>query len=363
MEFRELDENQRALLWLSTAEISSFRVQGFLQKFHTPRALWEAFGQPGSPFFRDAAAAVLKKMHSEAAMDDYIDSLQKKNVHLLFQEDEFYPECLKAISDPPYLLYYAGREECLRMHKVAIVGNRTSSPYGEEMARLLARGLANANVCVVSGLARGIDGAAHRGVLEEDGCTIGVLGSGINVPYPREHQGLLRDIAAGRGLILSEWPLNAYPTSYHFPHRNRIISGLSLATVMVEGRIKSGGMVTVNCALEQGREVFTVPHMGGRPGSEAPLQLLREGALMVTCAKDILEALNLPLEAEKGRPAPDLSPVQRRIVDHLVPETKTADELAQVLAMDPGEVSMELSMMEISGYVAREPGNRYRSLL
>ena len=200
------------------------------------------------------------------------------------------------IQDPPYLLYYAGRLSCLQLPAIALVGTRTPSHYGMEMAASIARDLSKAGVCVISGLARGIDAAVHQAVLEAEGHTIGVLGSGINVPYPPEHRNMLRKIAGGIGLVISEYPLNAAPVDYHFPHRNRIISGLSMGTVFVEGKIQSGGMHTVHSALMQGREVFAVPGKVGTIGSEGPHAILREGARIVTCAQDLLDDLGITPE-------------------------------------------------------------------
>lgn len=282
---------------------------------------------------------------------------------LLFQTDEAYPEMLATIQDPPYLLYYAGKLDCLKHPMISVVGTRRASAYGQEMAAMIARGLSDAGVCVVSGLARGIDGAAHKAVLDAGGRTIGVLGSGINVPYPPEHTELLRKIAGGIGLVFSEYPLNAEPRSFHFPHRNRIISGLCMGTVFVEGRIQSGGMHTVHAALMQGREVFAVPGKVGSYGSEGPHAILREGARIVTSAQDVLEDLGLdsrqPKPGQKQAYQQKFTPVQQQIVTLLHVEALNLQEMAARLQIDENELFTEIGMLEILGVIEREAGNRF----
>lgn len=262
-----LTEEQRCLLWLSAAKITPAHATMLAEAYGGVQGVWDAYGSHGGPEFPSQARKALSPLHSRAAMDSLIDRLEQKNVRLLFQGDERYPSQLAKLDGAPYLLYYAGSLDCLKCPCRA-VGTRQPSAYGREMARMLTRGLCEAGVCVVSGLARGIDLAVHESALEAGGYTVGVLGSGINVPYPPEHRPLLRRIAGGIGLILSEYPLDAQPLPYHFPHRNRIISGLSLGVVFVEGRIKSGGIITVDAALSQGREVFAVPGCVGTTGAE-----------------------------------------------------------------------------------------------
>lgn len=358
----ELSTERRRLLWLSSAEISAGRVAALLKEFGSADSLWEAFATPACPSFQPKARKILEELHSEEKLDEVIDKLKAKHVHLLFQDDEDYPPLLKEISDPPYLLYYAGHPEVLRQPCIAIVGTRTPSDYGRHMASRIAQDLCRKGVTVVSGLARGIDLAAHEGSLKADGCTVGVLGSGINKPYPSEHTPLLRKIASGKGLIISEFPLDSIPMKYHFPHRNRIISGLCIATVFVEGRIKSGGMHTVSSALDQGREVFAVPGQTGYLGAEGPLAIVREGARLVTGADDILEDLALvPLAMPKPRrkKGPPLPHVHQRIIDALKIQPLTADELSQQLLLKADDIITECSIMEISGLIRREAGNTF----
>ncbi len=354
-----LTAEQRCMLWLSAAEVAAGNVQSLTEEYGNILELWDAFGGKHWPTLPGNTNDILKRFHSQKAVDDLIDKLDKKNVHLLFRGDEAYPELLDSIQDPPYLLYYAGKIDCLQKPMIAVVGMRRASHYGKEMAAAIAKGLSEAGVCVVSGLARGIDAAAHEAVLQAGGATVGVLGSGINVPYPTEHTPLLRRIAGGKGLILSEYPLDSRPLGFHFPHRNRIMSGLSQGVVFVEGKTQSGGMHTVHAALMQGREVFAVPGQIGTIGSEGPHALLREGARIVTSAEDILDDLGLQ---KKEKPEPhlvELNSLQGKIVRELETERLNPQEIAQKLNLDPTAVITELGTLEILGVVSREAGNRF----
>lgn len=356
-----LTAEQKCLLWLSTAEITAGRVMQLMKRYHSAQGIWDSFGKDDGPVFQATANEKLSRLHTRSAIDDLAGELERKNVHLLFQDDEAYPGRLLAIDDPPYVLYYAGRISCLSMPTVALVGTRRASAYGQEMAEMIARGLCEAGLCVVSGLARGIDAAAHQGALAVGGRTIGVLGSGINRPYPAEHTPMLKKIAGGIGLVLSEYPLDAEPAAFHFPHRNRIISGLSSAVVFVEGRVKSGGMLTVGTALQQGREVFAVPGRVGTLGSEGPHTILREGARIVTCAQDVLEDLGLASQTAENAQEDftPISPKQQQILSALGVEPLDITALTAKTGMDGNSLISELGVLEIMGVVRRESGNRF----
>lgn len=355
-----LTAEQKCLLWLSAAEITPGHVQRLQEHYGSLLEVWERFGKDDELDFHPGAEAVLTQHHSRAAIDALYETLQKKNVKLLFRDNPAYPPMLSAIQDPPYLLYYAGKLSCLDKPMVALVGTRRASTYGREMASMLAAGLAEAGVCVVSGLARGIDEAAHQAVVKAGGRTVGILGSGINVPYPPENTELLRQIAGGNGLICSEYPLDAAPKAFHFPHRNRIISGLSMGVVFVEGRIKSGGMHTVHAALSQGREVFAVPGRVGSYGSEGPHAILREGARIVTSAQDLLDDLGLSGHSQTAsKPAYPFSITQQAIINRLHIEASTPQEIAEQTGMNASDIITELGTLEILGLVRREAGNRF----
>lgn len=357
----QISMEQRCLLWLSSAEIQPSVLERLTSRHQGVEGVWEAFGKRGGPEFPPSEHKVLKSLHSDAAIDGLLERLERINVRLLFPQDPYYPEQLRAIDDPPYLLYYAGDLESLKMPMLTIIGARRCSSYGREVAFTMARDLCKAGMCVVSGLARGIDCAAHLGALEAGGRTVGILGSGINVPYPPEHAPMFRQIAGGIGLILSEYPLDAEPKGFHFPFRNRIMSGLSLGVVFVEGQVRSGSMHTVSAALAQGREVFAVPGRVGTEVAQGPHTVIREGARLVTSAADILEDLGLETQpCETGEDETiSLTDIQREILRQLGVEALDVQELSRRLDRVGSELLGELGTLEILGLIRREAGNRF----
>ncbi len=279
--------------------------------------------------------------------------------------DSRYPTALAAIHDPPPTLWIKGHIEALRTPSVAIVGSRVASPYGLEVARRLAADLARRSVTVVSGMARGIDSAAHCGALEGGGATIAVFGCGANIIYPREHAALA-DRICERGVLVSEFPPGTPPVKSNFPRRNRIISGLALAVVVVEAAEGSGSLITADFALEQGRAVLAVPGnvLGGRNvGAHA---LLRDGAKLVECADDILEEIAIPgfgirdsgfapKESIKPNRASQ-DPVLRRMTEG---ESYDLDELSEMSGLDRVRLLPRLLELELSGAVQRIEGGRF----
>jgi len=261
------------------------------------------------------------------------------------------PPLLRAIHDPPKRLYLrgGGAQDLLARPAVAVVGARACSPYGAQVARMLGRELAAAGVVVVSGLARGVDGEAHRGALEGHGHTVAVLGCGIDRNYPAAHAGLAHAIAE-RSLIVSEYEPGVAPAPFRFPARNRIVAGLCAATVVVEARERSGALITADFALEEGREVFAVPGEITSSLSAGTNALLRLGATPLTSAADLLEALGIEAEPKPKRSHPLLE---------LLPAT--ADELARATGRTPAEIAVELGQLELNGLAAEGDGT-YRAL-
>jgi DNA processing protein len=214
---------------------------------------------------------------------------------------------------------------------------------------------------VVSGMAIGIDACAHIGALKKGGRTAAVLGSGLLNPYPPENTGLFHEIIASGGAAISEYPPQARPHSFHFPHRNRLISGLCRGIVFVEGRVKSGGMITVRTALDQGREVFAVPGNIGQYYAEGPNAIIREGAVIITCANDILEDLGIgPNEPQADEPAEPRDAVSRNILTALRREAMGMDALRQATGLTTDALIAQLCILEINGDITRESGNTYR---
>jgi DNA processing protein len=271
-----------------------------------------------------------------------------------------FPELLRQIHDPPRVLYLrgAGEGDLLARPSVAIVGARACSPYGSQVARMLGRELAAVGLVVVSGLARGVDGEAHRGALEADGVTVAVLGCGIDRDYPAAHGALARRICE-RGLVVSEYGPGVEPAPWRFPARNRIIAGLAAATVIVEARERSGALITADFALEDGREVFAVP--GEITGSLAvgTNRLLRQGATPLTSAADVLESFGLDVVPAAQPPA--LGELATRVLERLEESSATADELARATGLGAGPLSVALAELELAGVVAEADG-RYRGV-
>ena len=265
------------------------------------------------------------------------------------------PRLLGAIHDPPRVLFLRGEGETalLDLPTVAVVGARACSSYGRSVARLLARELAAAGAVVVSGMARGIDGEAHRGALDARGITVAVLGCGVDRDYPAAHAELARRICE-RGLVVSEYEPGIEPAPWRFPARNRIIAGLSRATVVVEARERSGALITADFALEEGREVLAVPGEITSALSAGTNALLRLGATPVTRAGDVLESLGVEVVA--GDPSPSLGTDAAALLERLRDGALTADEIVRRSSIEPAAASAALMELELAGAVALEDG-------
>ncbi|MEZ5864769.1 MAG: DNA-processing protein DprA [Geminicoccaceae bacterium] len=315
---------------------------------------------------------------AEAAVEEELEALASLGGELLLSCDPAYPAALAAIADPPPVLALQGRIELLARRPLAIVGARNASGNGRFLARALAREASQRDLVIVSGLARGIDTAAHEGGLEGPGSTIAVLGSGIDVAYPPENAELLARIATD-GLVVSERPIGTPPLARHFPSRNRIIAGLASAVLVVEAAARSGSLMTARLAAAEGREVLAVPGSPLDPRHAGTNQLLRDGAALVTSIDDVLEALpawsrpsppaepppRAPRRAAKPRAAP---PVERpvapapalpdRIAVLVGVEPMPVDEVIRQCHATPAEVQQALLDLELDGRVRRHPGNR-----
>jgi len=271
------------------------------------------------------------------------------------------PELLRQIHDPPRTLFLRGAAEVevLGRPAVAIVGARACSTYGAQVARMLGRELAASGLVVVSGLARGVDGEAHRGALDAGGVTVAVLGCGIDRDYPAAHTELARRICE-RGLVVSEYEPGVEPAPWRFPARNRIIAGLTAATVIVEARERSGALITADFALEDGREVFAVPGEITSMLSTGTNRLLRQGATPLTSTEDVLELFGL--SPAQGPQAPTLSVAAAKVLERLAEGAVSADELARATELEPGPLAAGLAELELGGLVAEAEG-RYRVVM
>jgi DNA processing protein len=331
-----------------------------------PRTKHRLLGALGSPAAlvrssRDVLSELVAEQTAEriaafcAAHDPqaFLTEAEALGARLVTLADPDYPGLLRSLADPPLALYVRG--SLSGACHVAVVGTRRPSADGLEVARRLAAGLSAAGVCVVSGLARGIDAAAHRGALEGGGLTVAVLGCGMDRVWPAEHAELLEQVAE-RGAVLSEYPPGTPPLRHHFPARNRILAALSRAVVVVEARERSGALLTAEFALEMGREVFAVPGCVLNPRSRGPHQLLREGAHLAESAEDVLSVLGLPCSSP-GPTAP-LSEAEAALVD-LLEEPRYLDELVRATGRAPAAVAALLVALEVRGVVRRLAGGRY----
>ena len=293
-----------------------------------------------------------------------IERIEKRNFRLITLEDESYPGYLREIFDPPFVLYCAGNVEVLEETSVSIVGSRRPSTYGRAVAEKLAEDLASRGVVVVSGLARGIDTLAHWGALN-GGKTVAVLGSGLENVYPRENASLFKKIVE-KGAVISEFPLDALPLSYHFPIRNRIISGLSLATIIIEAAKRSGSLISARLALEQNREVMAVPGNVTSDLSQGTNWLIKNGAKLVADWEDVVEELPLPIkeellsQKEKKKSRPSLKSEEKEIFELLKEDSLThIDQLVEQSEFSVSEVLSILLNLELKDYISQHPGKYF----
>ncbi len=292
-----------------------------------------------------------------------LEACSKKNINILSFSDEDYPELLKYIPDPPLVLYYRG--SIPKANSIAIVGSRKASGYGIETANKMAFNLALADINIVSGLARGIDTAAHAGALEAGGTTVAVLGCGVDIIYPPENRGIMERIV-NSGAVISEYPPGSPPSTSHFPCRNRIISGMSVGTLIVEAGMKSGSLITANCALEQGRDVFAIPGNINNFNSMGTNKLIKDGARIVLSVDDILDELSFgstPLvkkrKTKKKNKISNLGAKEKKVVNALKIEDLYDEELSDKTAIELTELFEILLELELNGLVKKSINGKY----
>jgi DNA processing protein len=325
--------------------------------------------------YRPTAKNIVQFAQFEA-LDKELCELARLGGSLIRWSDDNYPAGLRHIPDPPPFLYLRGAMPAGERDCVAIVGARAASDAGCHMAHRLALELAAKGITVVSGLARGIDGEAHRGALEANGRTIAVLGCGVDIIYPREHRKLADSMVAGNGALISELPLGSQPIPENFPVRNRLIAGLSLGVVIVEAADKSGSLITARMALEQNRQVFAVPGSPLTGKSRGSNRLLKEGAKLVECVEDVIEELAPQLAGLGARRAasPEVSPIRRQawdparieakhaqtVIEHLSPvERIHIDSIVESSGLNAQTVLGVLLELELTGIVTQHPGKLF----
>lgn len=324
-------------------------------------------------------AAVAQAIHSRQPLSAAAKELaqaQAAGCRLLTWDEPQYPTRLRETYDPPPLLYVIGNIDLLNRHIIAIVGSRRPTPYGNQMAERLAKDLADRNLIIASGMARGIDSSAHKGALAGvQGGTIGVLGCGIDVVYPKENKKVFEEVSK-RGAIISEFPMGTFPAPQNFPIRNRVIAGMALGVVVVEGAQYSGSLITARLAMESGREVYGVPGNATQPTSFGPNQLIKQGAKLVTSWEDVVEELPTPVRAElipvetatseerTSLVEESLAPAMRPLYSLLsMDESRHVDELVERSGLSSSEVLAALFELELKGVVRQLPGKQFLKVL
>ena len=316
-----------------------------------PASAWRSLGLPASCAEPRRSAEIRERASAALAW------LEQPGRHLLCWDDPDYPALLAELPDAPPLLFIAGDPTLLERPQLAMVGSRRASRNGLDNAWAFSRSLASAGFVITSGLALGIDGAAHQGALDAGGKTVAVLGTGLERQYPQRHVALARQIVEGGGALVSELPLDCPPQASNFPRRNRIISGLSLGVLVVEASPSSGSLITARLAAEQGREVYAIPGSIHHPGARGCHQLIRQGAALVESVEDVLEALRgwqrVELSAE-ARPMPPQT--DDPLLRELRAAPRSSEALALALELPLGRVLAQLTELEVEGQVACDNG-------
>ena len=295
--------------------------------------------------------------------DKALYAIENRGIDYVTLEDDNYPRMLKQISDPPAVLYYKGDLfGCNLERTVAVVGSRKTTYHAKEAVSKILSELSGTDICIVSGLAAGIDTSAHTAALENNLKTIGVIASGFDFIYPTSNKPLYEKIENGKGAVVTEYYPTFQPLKFRFPQRNRIVSGLSYGTLVAEASLKSGALITANLCLEQGRELMCIPGLISNPNTEGIYKLLKNGATLVTQAQDILEALNWeikPAEQLKMNLS-GLTETEAKILDAIEVEEKNADEISLETKIDIDELLTTLTTMELKGIIKQVTGDRYK---
>ncbi|RPI30929.1 MAG: DNA-protecting protein DprA [Chloroflexota bacterium] len=341
--------------------IGAVRFRALLDVFGDAESAWKA----PADALRSAGLSAriienLVKVRAQVSLEQLWNQIQAEKIQVITWDDENYPRRLKEIDQPPPVIYARGELLAEDEWAVAIVGTRRITSYGRQVSEEVASTLARNGVTVVSGLARGVDGVAHQSALNAGGRTLAVLGSGVNRVYPPEHRRLAEQIIA-RGALISDYPPGTPPDAGNFPPRNRIISGLSMAVVVVEAGAESGALITASFAAEQGREVFAVPGNIMAPQSQGTNRLVQQGAHPLLDMKELLDILDLTRVSEHktARAALPADETEARLLKVMSGEPKHVDEIRSQTGMPIEKVSATLAMMELKGMVRQVGGMQY----
>lgn len=373
----ELDSSLSWLALSLTPGLGSRLTARVLREFGTPEAVFAASLTELEACNLPAATAQAITSHGAfSTAEKELAQIRELGIQLLHWGESAYPARLLEIFDPPPMLYVRGDVEVLRRYSVSIVGSRRPTPYGNLMAERIARDLADRGLVIVSGLARGIDCLAHRGACAASrGSTIGVLGTGLDVIYPKENKKVFAEVEK-RGALISEFPLGTHAAPENFPVRNRIVAGMSLGTIVVEGEQYSGSLITARLAMEFGREVFGIPGNATQPTSFAPNLLIKQGAKLVTGWEDVVEELPTEIRAElfpvetlgagerESLFAEALAPEHKKLYDLLSTDSAAhVDALVEDSGMTSSAVLAALCEMELKGIIRQMPGKQFVRVL
>ncbi|MBZ4645043.1 MAG: processing protein [Petroclostridium sp.] len=363
-------EELKYWLWLTSIPgIGSIKISKILQVFQNPKEVWNASKSDLKcvDVLNDQDIANISSKNLDKAEKIFKD-ISRLRIDVITIRDERYPERLRNIYDPPGILYVKGELPSCNIATVAVIGSRKASPYGINIAEKLSYQLAQRDIIIVSGAARGIDTSAHRGALKAGKKTVAVLGCGVDIVYPRENAELMRYIEKS-GAIISEYPPGTHPSPANFPARNRIISGLSCGVIVVEAGEKSGSLITVDFALEQGRDVFAVPGNIDSLYSKGSNNLIKQGAKIVTCIEDILEELpinnmelcntNNSLKSKEYSMYGNLSDEEKVVISHLSTTPVHIDELCRNLEYSVQKINAILTLLEMKGLISQIPGKYF----
>jgi DNA processing protein len=356
--------------WLALNKVPKMgpvTIKKLWDHFGSAQAVWEAQAESVSKIegLSKPALSSFLENRSRIDLDAEIAAVQRSGVNVYTLDDETYPGLLKHIYDPPPVLYVKGENIAPKERTVAIVGTRKASRYGLETAKKLGFELASLGFTIVSGLAAGIDTAAHWGALGAKGRTVAVFGCGVDVIFPSQNRGLAKEIAQS-GALVSEFPLGTKTEKGHFPRRNRIISGLSMGVIVVEGHYDSGAMITAKSALDQGREVFAVPGNVELDQSKGPHWLIKQGAKLVESVEDVLEEFNMIIPEHRtqntehrAQMVQNLTAEERQIVAALSLEPKHIDSISIETRLAIPQVSSLLMMLEVKKFIRQLPGKMF----
>jgi DNA processing protein len=345
--------------WISLTQAPGLGNEGLrrlLQAFGSPEAVLQASVASLSRHIKPAVAQAVVAGVDKSELSSVASWLEDPLNRILTIADAEYPQFLLNTADPPLLLYVKGRMDLLNAQSLAIVGSRNASAQGLRNAEAFAKSVSEAGLCIVSGMAHGIDAAAHHGGLQGQSSSIAVVGTGLDKVYPAANRELAHRLAQ-EGTIISEFPLGTPPLASNFPRRNRIISGLSLGCLVVEASVQSGSLITARLALEQGREVFAIPGSIHSPQSRGCHALIKQGAKLVENARDILEELGYP-----GATSATAIALEHPLFVHLGFEPLDTESLAQRSGLTIGELSAILLQLELDGHIASLPGGLYQRI-